>query len=481
MIRSDAHRKIVHDLMGKSIDISYRIISCGKGTVTLLYIKQLTDRAYLSQNVIKPIIEYCAEDKEPPKAQEAVETIIYADDCSVEQNENKIEDYVLAGMTVMLFSNDNEFVVINIKKVQHRQVSDPEITYTQRGPRDCFVENIDVNLSLLRYRLKDKNFRVENIEVGKRTRTNMVLVYIDDIANDTCVLEIRKRINHINIEGFLESGELQSFLLNSHFSLFPQMMVVERSDMASEMLLKGKVVILVDGSQLALAAPTTFVEFMYSCDDRYDNKYFGMFMRILRYLAFFISFTASSYWVALVSFHSDIAPAAFIIELAEARSGVPFSALTGALLLEFIMELIRESLLRVPTKIGSAIAIVGALIIGQAAIAAGIFSPLLLIIISVEFLASFAIPNQAAANPFRLIKILLLLITGMFGFYGLVLGITVIVAELVSINSFGIPYMAPFGPFNLYDFLRTLLFSKSLSPKRQQYMRDKDDVRLNRK
>ena len=116
MIRSDAHRKIVHDLMGKSIDISYRIISCGKGTVTLLYIKQLTDRAYLSQNVIKPIIEYCAEDKEPPKAQEAVETIIYADDCSVEQNENKIEDYVLAGMTVMLFSNDNEFVVINIKR-----------------------------------------------------------------------------------------------------------------------------------------------------------------------------------------------------------------------------------------------------------------------------------------------------------------------------------------------------------------------------
>ncbi len=481
MIRSDAHRKIIQELLSKDIDIGHRTISCGNGTITLLYIKQLTDRTFLAQNVIKPIVEYCTAVVEPPKAQEAAGAIIYADDCSVEQNENKIEDYVLAGMTVMLFSNDSEYVVLNLKKVQHRSVSDPEISYTQRGPRDCFVENIDVNLSLVRYRLKDKNLHVENIELGERTKTSMAITYIEDIANDVCVQEVKKRLNSINIEGFLESGEVQSFLSNNPFGLFPQMMIIERSDMASEMLLKGKVVILVDGSQLALSAPTTFVEFMYSCDDRYDNKYFGLFMRILRYIAFLISFTASSCWVALVSFHSDIVPAAFIIALAEARTKVPFNALTGALLLEFMTELIRESLLRVPTKIGSAIAIVGALIIGQAAIAAGIFSPLLLIIIAVEFLASFAIPNQAAANPFRLIKILLLLITGMFGFFGLVLGITVIVAELVSVNSFGVPYMAPFGPFNWYDFLRTLLFSKSLSPKRQQYMRDKDDVRLKRK
>lgn len=481
MIQIEAHNKLIHELKIRNADINERTLSCGKGHVTILYIKQLTDRASLSQNVIRPIVEYYAGQKELLKACETMETIIYADDCRVDQKESSIEGHVLAGMTVLLFSNDNEYLVLNLKKVQHRPVSNPELQYTQRGPRDCFVENIEVNLSLLRYRLKDSNLRVENMETGERTKTHIAVVYIEDIANDVCVQEIKKRINNINADGLIESGEVQSFLMNNRLSLFPQMLAIERSDMASEMLLKGKVVLLVDGSPLALSAPTTFVEFMYSCDDRYDNKYFGMFMRVVRYIAFFISFTASSYWVSLVSFHSDILPAGFVIAMAEARAKVPFSALTGALLLEFIMELIRESLLRVPTKIGSAIAIVGALIIGQAAIAAGVFSPLLLIIISVEFLASFAIPNQSAANPFRLIKILLLLISGMFGFYGFILGITVIVAELVSMNSFGVPYMAPFGPFNLYDFLRTLIYNKTIAPKRQQYMRNKDEDRTNTK
>jgi len=291
------------------------------------------------------------------------------------------------------------------------------------------------------------------------------------------IQEVKKRIDTIHTDGFLESGELQAFLLNNKYSLFPTMIMTERSDMASEMVLEGKIILIVDGSQLVLAAPVAFVEFMYSSDDRYDNKYFGLFMRLIRYAAFFISFSASSYFVATVSFHPDILPANFIIELAQARAKVPTNALTGALMLEFILELIRETLLRVPNKIGSAIAIVGALIIGQAAISAGVFSPLLLIVVSVEFLASFATPNPTIINPFRLMKFLLLLITGILGFYGLILGITVIVAELVSVNSFGVPYLAPFAPFKLYDFLRTFMYSKTASPERQQYMRNKDKKR----
>lgn len=476
-LHKDVHKRLIHDMQGKNSDITTRSIDCCGETITLVFIKQLTDREALSNFVIRPLVEYCAGAKKPINARDALDSVIYADDCRLEQDGGAIENTVLNGMTVLLFSCDKEYVIVNTKKVEHRAIPEPEINYNLRSPRDCFVENLDVNLSLIRYRMKDRNLHIENMEVGKRTHTSIAVTYIEDIAADTCVQEVKKRVNSIDIDGILESGEIGAFLGNGKISLFPTMMVIERSDMAVESLLEGKVLLLVDGSPLALAAPTTFVEFMYSCDDRYDNPLFGLFMRLIRYAAFFISFSASSYWVAIVSFHSDILPAGFIISLAQARSKVPFSGLIGVLLLEFIMELIRESLLRVPTKIGSAIAIVGALIIGQAAISAGVFSPLLLILVSVEFLASFAIPYQSAEHPFRLLKFLLLFITGIFGFYGFILGITIIMAEMVSINSFGVPYIAPFGPFNLYDFLRTFLFSRTISPKRQQYMRNKDDTR----
>ena len=481
LFHHDFHKGIIAELQSKNSDIAERTIPFSGGTLTLLYIMQLTDRSALSEQVIKPIMQYCSTSKTAMKAQETMNTLIYADNCRLELDSGMIERHILNGMTVMLFSNDKEYIVANLKKVEHRPVSEPKAQYTLRGPKDCFVENLDVNLSLLRYRLKDKNLRIENMEVGERTSARIAVIYIEDIASDTAVQEIKKRINQIQVDGIIESGEVQAFLLNSKISFFPNMILTERSDMASEQLLEGKVLVAVEGSNQVLAAPATFVEFMYACDDRYDNKFFGFFMRILRYAAFFISFAASSYWVAIASFHSDTLPSHYIIALAASRTKVPFTALTGALLLEFIMELTREALIRVPQKIGSAIAIVGAIIIGQAAISAGVFSPLLLILVSVEFLASYATPNVTMSNPFRIIKFLMLLISGILGFYGFSLGITVIVINMISINSFGVPYGAPFGPFNLHDFLRTFMYSKTFSPKRQQYMQTKDKTRMKRK
>ena len=379
--QNDAHKKLMEELKEKHSDITLRTIQCKDETITILYIRQLTSRECLANFVIRPLVEYCRTAKHALKASEAIDSVLYADECFLGQEGGDVERHILGGETVILFSGDKEYAVVNLVQVEHRPVSGPEMHYNQRAPRDSFVENIDVNLSLLRYRLKDGSLRVEHMNVGQRTRTRIAMVFIEDIANDTAVREMRKRIHSIDTDGFLESGELQACLMNDKFCPFPQMMVIERSDMAAENLLEGKVVLIVDGSPYAIAAPVTFVEFMYACDDRYESKYMGMFMRLLRYMAFFISFSASSYWVAVVAFHSDVLPAGFIIAVAQARAKVPFNALVGVLLLEFIVELIRESLIRVPTKIGSAIAIVGALIIGQASIAAGIFSPLLLIIV----------------------------------------------------------------------------------------------------
>lgn len=448
------------------------------GRIELFYIAQLTDRASLTENVVKPLILHCSSAPKSINAQMTVDGIIYADDCRIESDAGKIEEFILSGMVVILFSNDKQYIVVNLKKVEHRSVPTPQLSYTIRGSQDCFTENLDANLSLIRYRIKDKNMQIKHFEVGRRTKAQVAVIYIEDIANDTVVQEVQKRIERIDVDGIGESGELQGFLLNNKLQLFPQIGLIERSDMAFHSLLEGKVLVLVDGSGIALLAPKTFSEFFYSCDDRFDNKFFGLFTRILRYTAIIIALTGSSLFVALTSFHTDVLPVKYAISLSEMRSNVPFTALIGALSLEFIMELLREALLRVPKQIGSAIGIVGAIVIGQAAISAGIFSPLLLIIVATSLLASFAIPDYTLVNPFRILKLMLLLFTGVMGFFGFTIFLTFILAELVSLNSFGVPYMAPWAPFNFRDFLRTLIDGSTMDSRRPNYLRTKDKTRM---
>lgn len=460
----------------QSIPFYNRILRNGR--IELFYISQLTDRTALTENVIKPLVLHCTATKKPVDAQTTIDRIIYADHCWVESDSEKIEEFILSGMVVILFSNDKQYIVVNVKKVEHRSVPTPQLSYTIRGPQDCFTENLDANLSLVRYRVKDKNMRIKHFEVGRRTKARVAVIYIEDIANDTVVGGIQERIERINVDGIGESGELQSFLLNNKLQLFPQIGLVERSDMAFHSLLEGKVLVLVDGSGIALLAPKTFSEFFYSCDDRFDNKLFGLFARLLRYAAIVIALTGSSLFVALTSFHTDTLPVKYAISLSEMRSNVPFTALIGAFSLEFIMELLREALLRVPTQIGPAIGIVGAIVIGSAAVSAGIFSPLLLIIVATSLLASFAIPDYSLVSPFRILKFVLLLFTGTMGFFGFTVFLTFILAELVSLNSFGVPYLVPWAPFNFRDFLRTLIDGSTIDPKRPSYLRTKDKTRM---
>ncbi len=482
-MRASRIDSVMKGLEAEGFPLARRTIPFEGGMVQILYIRQLTDRALLSELVIKPLVlhfERRTPGLQRVDAQEVMENILYADDCHLESGDSKIRDTLLGGMTVILLSWDEEFIIANLKKVEHRAISEPQIQYTLRGPRDSFVESMSTNISLIRYRVKDSQLRIKCFKVGKRSKTDVAVFYIEDIANATVVRLVQERIEAIDIDAISDSGELEVYLQSSRFSFFPQMGLVERSDTASHILNEGKVLILVDGSGIALSAPKTFAEFFYSCDDRYDNFYFGFAMRLIRYLSLFLVLTASSYFVALTSFHMDALPSQYALDLAEMEAKVPWPPIIGALVLEFIVELLREALLRVPKQIGSAVGIVSAIVIGQAAIAAGIFSPLLLIVVSSSLLASFVMPDFSLINPFRILKIVALLSTSLFGFYGLILFLCLLVVLLASMDSFGVPYLAPFSPFNWYDFLRSLIFNISFSPLRPKYLRDKDKTRSKR-
>lgn len=430
---------------------------------------------------MRPLIEYCSANKKSIDAQSTVDGIIYADQCRIENNFGKIEDFIISGMTVIIFSTDNHYIVINLKKVERRRIPEPQLSYSVRGPQDCFAENLDANLSLIKYRMKDKSMQIKHFEVGNRSKSQVVVIYLEDVANETVVSEVQKRIESIQVDGIGESGELQAFLQNNKLQIFPHIGLVERSDMAFQSLLEGKVLVMIEGSGIALLAPKTFGEFFYSSDDRYDDKFFGIFARLLRYLSISIALVLSSVYVATTSFHTDILPVEYAIILAQMRTTVPYNSLVATLILELIIELLRESLLRIPKHIGPAIGIVGAIVIGQAAISAGLFSPLLLIIVSTSMLASFAIPDYSLMNPFRVLKFGLLLFTGMLGFYGFTIFIVFILAELVSLNSFGVPYMAPFAPFNLRGFRKSVVTNTTLDQERPEYLNTKDKTRMTKK
>ncbi len=453
----------------------YRTISFSDGVLKVFCILQLTDRDMLTESVIKPLVLHCKENS--INARIAAQSVLFADDFTIEKDKAQINTHILNGMVVILFSNDDEYIVLNLKKVQHRSVSTPQLEYTMRGPQDCFTENLDVNLSLVRYRLKDKNAKYEFFEVGKRTKTRVAVIYCADIANDNVVCEVKKRIKEIDIDGIEDSGDLQAFLANNKYQLFPNTGLVERSDLSCQSIVEGKVLIMVDGSPIALIAPKVFVEFLQSSDDRYDNKFFGVMSRMLRYIAVLLSFMSTSILVAITAFHTDVLPSSYAILLSQMRVKVPFGALVSGLIVEIILELLREALIRIPKQIGTAIGIVGAIVIGEAAISAGLFSQLMLIVGSVSLLSSFVIPDYSLINAFRILKFMLIISTGMLGFLGFTVFVLVVLMQLVSHDSFSVPYMAPAAPFNLYDFVRAIINNTTISPKRPNYLRTQDNIR----
>lgn len=469
---NDKYSKKIHELEVDNMGISIRKVHTSNAEIHILYISQISDTEKLSIQIIKPLLQYKSD--EILTIDTIANSIIYVNDISLDKDENKIINYILEGNSIVLLPHDDKYLICNTKKIESREIPEPDIETTVRAPKDCFTENIDNNLSLIRYRIKDSNLRIDNLSVGKRTKTKVSIVYIKDVANPQFVLQIKNKLHSINIDGVLESGYIEKFLETSTFNLFPQTGVIERSDKACIDLLDGKICILVEGSNLALCAPKTFMEFLDSSDDHYGNIYWGIFCKFIRMISLLISLTLSSLYVAVVAFHPDILPADFIIALAASRQTVPFNSLMEATLMELVSEILREASLRLPKQFGSAIGIVGTIVIGQAAVTAGLVSPLMIIIVSLSTMCSFVAADYMIMNPIRLLKFMMIFITAVFGLFGFVIGLTFITINLISNSSFGVPYFAPLAPFDFKDFKNYTLSDPVLSKKRAGFLRTKD-------
>lgn len=391
----------------------------------------------------------------------------------------KLVEAVLRGQTVVAIEGLDEAFVIGTRNIEQRAIDQPATEQVIRGPREGFIEMLSTNIALLRYRLQTPDLRLNTMEIGRRTKSKVAICYMEGITNPDLLKEVKKRLSNIDIDAILDSGYLEQFIEDNHLSPFPQVQYTERPDKVAANLLEGRVAILVDGSPLALVVPTVFSQFYQTVEDYTERFLLMSAVRLARLVALVFSLVFPSLYVAIISFNPELIPTEFAVAVAGGRAGVPFPAIIEVLVIEISMEVLREATIRLPQQVGGALSIVGVLVIGQAAVAAGFASPITVVIIALTTIGSFATPAYNAALALRLLRFPLIILAGIFGLYGVMIGLILIANHLISLKSFGVPYLSPLVPGN-FQGMKDLLVRGPLwwMNKRPSFLYPLDTTRL---
>lgn len=346
-----------------------------------------------------------------------------------------------------LFVDSLDFAFdIDVKSFKERSVSAPTNEVVIKGPQEAFVENVRTNTSLLRRSVNNENLVIENIAVGKLSQTKCAVCYMKNIANSSLVAEVKYRLSNLDIDTLLSAGQLEQLIEETNKFGIPKIISTERPDKCTKALFEGRVVIIINGNPYTLVVPATFVDFISSPEDTNLRPQFTNFLKVIRILAMVITLLLPSVWIAVTSFHHELIPTELLFSIVASRENVPFPVIFEVILMEISFELIREASLRVPSAVGSTIGIVGALVLGEAAVSASIVSPILIIVIAITGISSFAIPDFSFGFHIRVMRFVFIIFGYIAGFLGIGLCSFIYICVLCSLKSFGVPYMVPFAP-----------------------------------
>ncbi len=457
---------ILKQLLGNSDDIIFRDFTIGNANelkAVLILVDGLVDKESLQLNVMTPLMLWAKKIAAPavttPEAIRALlsEHFLSFLELKEENNYPKVIDAILGADAVLIIDGLDIAFILGAKKWEHRSISEPSNENLIRGPREGFNELMKSSVALVRRRIKDPKLTVKFVTVGQRSKTECAVLYLEDVANPVLVNEVRRRLELIDYDGILDSGFIEQFIQDSPYSPFPQIQYTERPDRVAAAILEGRIAIISDGSPNALLAPATLSNFLPSPEDYYESWILSTALRIVRTFGILNSILLPSLYIAFVNFHQEVIPTKLALAMAGARSGVPFTALVEAFLMELTFELLREAGIRLPNPIASTIGIVGGIIIGQAAVSAGLVSPIMVIVVALTAIGSFAIPSFNVALSIRILRFPLMALAGMFGLYGLTAGVILIVLHIVTLKSFGVPYLSPVAPQTLSGLTDTIV------------------------
>lgn len=454
-------RTALQAAMGNSPDFIIRDFTGASGhdLFAVCYLEGLTDPTLLTElmeGLIKAVSSAPEAVMEKETALSFFRNIVPSGNMALIVSQNDIYPAVLSGSAVILVEGIPAGLEVSIAGGERRAVQEPTSQTVIRGPKEGFTEEIATNVALIRRKIRSPDLRFVTHTIGKVTQTRVIVVYIEQIANAEAVKEVNKRLRAIKTDSILESGYIEEFIQDAPLSVFPTMLNTERPDTVAGSLLDGQFAVLIDGTPFALIAPVTFFNFFQTPEDYYQRYDISTFLRVIRLISFMVSLLLPSLFIALTTFQQEMIPTTLLVTLAAQREGSPFPALMEALLMELTFEVIREAGVRMPRAIGPAISIVGALVIGQAAVEAGLVSGAMVIVVAFTAISNFVIPYFSMATSVRLLRFILMFLAGSLGLFGIMAGTIPILAHLLSLQSFGADYFMPFSPFyksNMKDLL----------------------------
>ncbi|MFL0252681.1 spore germination protein [Clostridium neuense] len=454
---------VLKQVLGSSSDIIYREFSFGSRLqikAAVIFLEGMTEKTTINETVIKPFMNGSRlnnlEDKlEAGNLDVVKDGIISVGEIKKVKYISELIDGCLSGDIIFIMEGASEALVIQSRGWKTRGIEEPKTEAVVRGPREGFSETMAINMTMLRRKIKNPNLIFETMQIGVQTRTSVCIVYLKGIVNPKLIKEIKKRLSRINTDAILESGYIEQFIEDAPYSIFPTVGNSEKPDITAAKILEGRVAILVDGTPFVLTVPMLFIEGFQSAEDYYSRTFFSSFLRLLRLFAFFISVLLPATYVVLSTFHQELIPTTLLFTMASGREGVPFPAVLEAGLMIITFEILREAGVRLPRPVGQAVSIVGALVIGEAAVSAGLVGGIMVIIVALTAVSSFVVPVYTDVGA--ILRVFFLILGGGLGIFGVGIGGLFILVHIVSLRSFGTPYLSPLAPMSKEDLKDSII------------------------
>ena len=448
--------KNISNLLGNSPDLSTRIIKKGKSRIAYLFFDSTSSDNKISNFLNKALIGL---DKKNifESFFSSIKNTIFNSNIKTCNTYERLIYFLSSGFTIIIFDNVKKAIVIETRETLDRGVVESSSESIIRGPKDSFTENHNKNIGLIRKRIKDSNLWFKNIEVGIKTKTIVSICYMNNLASSKKIDQLYKKIKSIRIDGIFDSGYIRELLEKKQSSIFPKVISTERPDLASYYLLEGKIVILVENSPYVIILPASLNDFFKSSEDNYKKPLNVSFSRILRLICFFISLFMPAIYIALVTYNPEIIPDSLLISLSIQRQAVPFPTTIEVLIFVITFEILREANIHSSNSSSSAMNVVGALILGDAAVAAGIVSPIVIIVVAATSISELVFYDVDVIDAIREWRIFFILAATFMGITGFILGLIIFIAKLSSMECLGVPYLVPFSPIKFQNLKDSII------------------------
>lgn len=462
------------DMIKKNLGNSSDIVIRNLENISYIYLESVSSDDKISNFLLKSITKFINIDN----LLEELKSNIYNSHIEIISDINDSYYYLASGYTCLFINNEDKYIAIETKLKIDRGVTESTSEPLIRGPKDSFTENNAINLGLIRKRIKDPKLRIDEIKLGRRTSSKTSIIYIDDIVNKDSVNQIKKILGKIDIDGILDTGYLRDFLEKEQKSLFPKIISTERPDLTCQNLLNGKIIIMVENSPYVIILPAVLSDFFKTSEDYYQSSVSSSFSRILKWIAFIITITAPSIYIACMTFNQEMIPDQLLISLATQRSQVPFPTFIEVIIFVIFFEILREADIKSPNASGASMSIVGALILGDAAVTAGIVSPFVIIVVAITSVCELVFTDMDFINAIRQWRLLFIISTVFTGLLGIVIISLILIIELASIENLQAPYLEPYSPLNIDNLKDSILLFKTTKRKKRNAFLTKNKVRL---